>query len=108
MTEHLDDKIFNIKDVSLEVGKLYEYTGKYQRPMMQKPRGRYISTWSNSMLNPGDAFMLLETLPKTISYLKICVISSGRVGWFYTGFTNRDKHFFNKKDKLSTILNKLI
>jgi hypothetical protein len=105
-----DKKIENfkkVKDVPLDVGKLYEYVCKWQRPLMQKPRGKYISTWSNSMISPGDIFMLIDKLPKTISYLKICVVGTGRIGWLYTGFTNGwvNNH---KNDSLSNIIKKVI
>ena len=98
----------NFKDVILEVGKLYEYTCKWQRPLMQKPRGRYISSFSNSLINPGETFILLEKMPKTISYIKICVINTGKIGWFYTGFTNKNPNGYLKGDSLSKILKKLI
>ena len=99
-------KLKDVRDVPLDVGKIYEYVCTWQRPMMEKPRGRYISTWSNSMLSPGETFMLIEKLPKTISYIKICVISTGRIGWIYTGFTNGSLHL--KQEKLSNVINKII
>lgn len=98
----------NFKDVELTIGKLYEYICNWQRPLMQKPRGRYISEFSTSLINPGETFILLEKMPKTISYIKICVINSGKVGWFYTGFTNCNPNFYRKGDSLSRIIKKLL
>jgi hypothetical protein len=99
-------KIQDVRNVPLEVGKLYEYVCKWQRPMMQKPRGKYISTWLNSMVSPGETFMIIEKLPRTISYVKICVIATGRIGWIYTGFTNGSWQC--RSDSLSDIMKKLI
>ena len=101
------ESLKKVRDVPLEVGKLYEYVCKWQRPLMQKPRGKYISTWSNSMISPGDTFMLIEKLPRTISYFKVCVVGTGRIGWLYTGFTN-GWVLNNKKDMLSNIIKKVL
>ena len=97
-----------IIDVPVEVGKIYEYVCSWQRPLYKKPRGAVIApTWQACLISPGEEFMVIERLQKTVSYIKIYVIRTGRIGWMFTGFTN-GYYMAMKYDTLSKVMQKIV
>lgn len=71
----------NINNVPLIVGKMYEYVGN-SRPLLKGPRKGSIDHWKrSSYIYIGQTFVLVELMPRSNEYFKVCINENMMVGW---------------------------
>lgn len=96
------------KEPNLVVGKLYEYLPGHPTAILPEPRRSSGSWKSPNKVRQGQTVMLLERLPKTVSYIRVHVIETDQTGWIWTGVVNGREPYNELKNPYIPAISKLL